>query len=65
MVETVILLDASEHTVSVPLSWTDAGEEQGSEASPPVRALLRAEELISLAALVEAVKSGRKGCRDV
>jgi hypothetical protein len=64
MVETVILLDASERTVSVPLSWTDAGEEQGCEASPPTRALLRAEGLVCLAALVEALKNGRKGSRD-
>jgi len=64
MVETVILLDANERTVSVPLSWTDAGEAPGYDASPPARTLLRAEELICLAALVEALKSGRKGRRD-
>lgn len=64
MVETVILLDEDERTVSVPLSWTDAGETQGYDASPPARTQLRAEELTRLATLVEALQSGRKGSRD-
>ena len=64
MVETVILLDANERTVSVPLSWTDAGEAPGYDASASARTLLRAEDLICLAALVEALKGGRKARRD-
>jgi hypothetical protein len=53
MIETVVLLDANNVTVSVPLSWTDAGEVDACTAIASRRSWFRIVDLVRLVPLVE------------
>ncbi len=49
----VILIDANSEAVSVPLSWTDAGEVDAFTAIASGRSLFRISDLVRLVHLVE------------
>ena len=57
MVETVVLLDANDATVSVPLSWTDAWEADAFTAIASGRSWFRIADLVRLVPIVEQLLS--------
>jgi hypothetical protein len=54
-VETIILLDARHTTVSLPLSWTDAGEMNAFAMIAEGRSWFRAGDLARLASLMKGL----------
>jgi hypothetical protein len=61
MIETVVLLDANDATVSVPLSWTDAGEADAFMAIASGRCCFRIADLVRLVPIVEQLLSSTEG----
>jgi hypothetical protein len=61
MIETVVLLDANDATVSVPLSWTDAGEADAFKTIASGRSWFRIADLVRLVPIVEQLLSSTDG----
>jgi hypothetical protein len=63
-IETVVLLDTRNATVSVPMSWTDAGEIDAFAAIASGRSWLRIDDLVRLVPMVEQLLSSTKTGKD-
>jgi hypothetical protein len=59
-IETVVLIDANNTTVSVPLSWTDAGEVDAFTAIAAGRSWFRIVDLVRLVPIIEHLLSNTK-----
>jgi hypothetical protein len=65
IIETVMLLDTNNATVSVPLSWTDAGEADAFAAIASGRSWFTTSDLVRLVPIVEQSLSSTKAGKGV
>lgn len=61
----VVLLDADDTTVSVPLSWTDAGESDAFAVLSSGRSWFRTNDLVRLTTIVEQLPSSTEAGKEV
>jgi len=64
-IETVILLDDKQTTVSLPLSWTDAYEPDAFAVKASGRSWFRTGDLVRLAALVKEMMQEKKDRKEM
>ena len=65
MIGMVVLLDADNATVSVPLSWTDAGEADAFTVLSSGRSWFRTSDLVRLATIVEQLPYSMESGKEV
>ena len=65
MIETVVLMDADNRTVSVPLSWTDAGVGDAFMAMASGQSWFRVVDLVRLVSIVEQLLDSTKSEKEV
>jgi hypothetical protein len=65
VIETVVLLDDNSATVSVPLSWTDAGEADAFSALSSGRSWFRTSDLVRLTTVVEQLAGRMEAGKEV
>jgi hypothetical protein len=65
IIETVVLLDDNDTTISVPLSWTDAGETDAFAALSSGRSWFRASDLARLTTIVEQLPGRMEAGKEV